>query len=245
MSDFSKTDLLGNRLGEALASDLKEILESLLEGPSGAGPLVLLATSNPGKTLEYQALLSGTDIKPVTLTTLAKAFERLGLPLPEPEEGAVNFLENARVKAKHYASLTGLPALADDSGLMVAALGGRPGVLSARYGGSGLSDFERCLAVLSEMLGRADRRAEFRAALALAYLGKVESWEASLKGYLVLAPKGDRGFGYDPIFVPEGYSITLAEMTPVEKNAISHRGRALAMAKLDLPRIMAAAFPKR
>jgi XTP/dITP diphosphohydrolase len=210
----------------------------------GGGPAILLATSNPGKTLEYQALLSGISLRPITLSELKEAFQRLGRPLPEPEEGAADFLGNARLKAKHYAALSGLLALADDSGLSVTALGGRPGVMTARYGGPGLSDAERCLALLSEMQGRADRRAEFRAALAICAGNLIESWEASLKGRLASVPKGDRGFGYDPIFVPDGYSITLAEMTQAQKNAISHRYRALAMARADLPRILAMAAQK-
>jgi XTP/dITP diphosphohydrolase len=203
-----------------------------------------LATANPGKLMEFNALLEGAELNALTLTDVAKEFKRLGRPLPEPEEGAVDFWSNAILKANHYSALARVPALADDSGLMVPALGGRPGIMSARYGGPGLSDQERCLLLLSEMQGRADRKAEFRAALAISSLGEVKVWEAGLKGRLALAPKGDWGFGYDSIFIPDGYSKTLAELTPQEKNSISHRGQALALAKMDLPRILAMAYPK-
>lgn len=197
-----------------------------------------MATTNPGKLLEYEALLSGIGVRIAALADLVKDFPIEGGHLPEPEEGAASFAENARLKARHYAAISGMPVLADDSGLLVKALNGRPGVLSARYGGPGLSDLDRCRALLTEMLGRVDRRAEFRASLALAFEDRIESWEAGLKGRITLAPKGEAGFGYDPVFIPDGFDATLAEMSPAEKNAISHRSKVMALAKADLPGIL-------
>jgi non-canonical purine NTP pyrophosphatase (RdgB/HAM1 family) len=288
----------------------------------------LLATANPGKISELRTLLNGTGLVLFTLADLAAS----GLPLPEPEETGDTFAANAILKARHYHLLANMPALSDDSGLTVAALGGRPGVLSARYGGPGLTDAERCRLLLEEMAGRSDRRARFEAVVAAA--GRDDSsgddssggassgdassgsdssrgdssgedsswgessvddssggassgddssgsdssrgdssvedsswgessvddpsrggssggessrgdssrflaWEGSLSGRLAEAPRGAGGFGYDPIFIPDGFELTLAEMGPDQKNAISHRSRALQAAKKDLQRLLA------
>jgi XTP/dITP diphosphohydrolase len=197
-----------------------------------------LATSNPGKAKEFLGLLGGVASRlGLGLATLA-TLEDEGLAFPSPEENGGTFLENAAIKARHYARLSGLPALADDSGLCLEALGGAPGVLSARFGGPGLSDCQRAealLARLGEALERggkpgplASGRAFFETALVLAKGDSphVLSWTGRLLGR-VTSPKGAHGFGYDPIFVPHGRRLTLAQMRPEAKEAISHRSKAL------------------
>jgi XTP/dITP diphosphohydrolase len=195
---------------------------------------LLLATTNAGKAAEFSALLAGTGLAVVGLSDL-------GVPPPGPPvEDGPDFASNARLKAGHYLALTGRATLADDSGLVVPALGGRPGVNSARYGGPGLSDRQRCERLLAEMEGEADRRAWFEAVLALAAPGVFLAWSGRLSGRLARQCRGEGGFGYDPVFIPEGFSITLAEMAPGDKNRISHRSRALAGLLSDLDRVLEA-----
>jgi XTP/dITP diphosphohydrolase len=153
------------------------------------------------------------------------------LGLPEPEETGASFEANAELKARAAASASGMPALADDSGLVVPALDGAPGIYSARWAGPE-RDFARAMALVEERLGAAsDRRGTFVAVLALAWPdGAVEIFRGEVHGHLVFPPRGTRGFGYDPIFVPEGGSETFGEMDPDAKHAISHR--AVAFRKL-------------
>jgi XTP/dITP diphosphohydrolase len=149
--------------------------------------------------------------------------------LPEPEETGTTFLENAELKARAAALAARLPALADDSGLVVPALGGAPGVYSARWAGPE-KDFRVAMErVQRELGGSPDRRACFICALAMAWPdGHVESFEGRVDGTLVWPPRGSRGFGYDPMFLPEGGTLTFGEMEPEAKHKISHRARAFA-----------------
>ena len=181
------------------------------------GPLVI-ASHNPGKVREIAELLAPLGVEAVA----AGAFG-----LAEPEETGTNFAENAEIKALATAGDTGLPALADDSGLVVPALGGEPGIRSARWAGPN-KDFSAAMErVERELAGQADRRAHFVCALCLAFPnGNREIFEGRVDGHLVWPPRGGRGFGYDPIFQPEGYDITFGEMEPAKKHAMSHRARA-------------------
>ena len=147
--------------------------------------------------------------------------------MAEPEETEATFVGNALLKARHAARLSGLPALADDSGLSVAGLDGAPGIYSARWAGPG-KDFTIAMARIARELGDTpDRRAWFTCALAVAWPdGSELVEEGRVDGTLTLLPRGDRGFGYDPIFIPEGGVLTFGEMEPAAKDAMSHRARA-------------------
>jgi XTP/dITP diphosphohydrolase len=188
------------------------------------GERLVLATHNPGKLVELQMLLEPHGVRLVSAGELG---------LPEPEETGSTFIENARIKAKAATRGSGLPALADDSGLSVAGLDGAPGIYSARWAGPG-RDFAaamaRVLRQLAERYGSfeaADQRAAFVSALCLAWPdGHTETFEGRVEGRLVPAPRGSRGFGYDPIFLPEGGLETYGELDPLVKHATSHRARA-------------------
>jgi XTP/dITP diphosphohydrolase len=186
-------------------------------------PSLLLGTRNPGKVIEIVSILADSGW---SFSSLAE-FPSVG----EAEENFVTYTENAIAKARFYALATGLCALADDSGLEVAALGGAPGVFSARYAGEHASDADRRALLLSELDKRdADRRARFVAVVAIATPdGEVFNVsEGICEGTITFAPRGSGGFGYDPLFVPDGYDQTFAELPDSVKNRISHRGRALA-----------------
>ncbi len=185
----------------------------------GPGSRLVLATHNPGKVVELAALLA-----PYAVEVLSAG----ALGLPEPEETAPDFAGNARLKAV-AATRTGLPALADDSGFGVAALGGAPGVLSARWAGPE-KDFTSAMGcVWQQMQGAADRRAWFTCALCLAWPdGRTETFLGRAEGEAVWPPRGELGFGYDPMFVPRGGGLTYGEMAPDAKHEISHRARAMA-----------------
>lgn len=187
-----------------------------------AAARLVIATHNRGKLAEMAALLAPYGIDAVSAGALG---------LPEPEETGSSFEANAELKARAAAAASGLPAFADDSGLVVPALGGAPGIYSARWAGPE-RDFARAMAeVESRLAGSADRRACFVAVLALAWPdGQVELFRGEVHGTLVFPPRGGRGFGYDPIFVPDGGSETFGEMDPAAKHAISHR--AVAFRKL-------------
>lgn len=195
---------------------------------------MLLATNNPGKVTEYRELLGGVSVE---ITFPANA----GVEL-EVEETGETFEENARIKALAYAQASGLLALADDSGLEVDALGGAPGVRSARYGGPGTSDADRYMILLEEMANvlEEDRTARFRCVVAVASPGgDVVTADGVCEGKIGFAPRGVHGFGYDPVFVVEGYGgKTLAELAPDVKNRISHRARAVAAVLPDLVRML-------
>lgn len=188
------------------------------------GARLVVASHNAGKVREFGDLLARHR---VDVTAAAE------LGLPEPEENGVTFRANAEIKAHAAADTCGLPALADDSGLVVNALDGAPGIRSARWAGPG-QDFALAMRSVEDGLRKAgaktagqDRRAHFAAALALAWPdGHVEIFEGAVHGTLVWPPRGDRGFGYDPMFVPDGYTVTFGEMAPAEKHRISHRADA-------------------
>lgn len=187
-----------------------------------AGGKLVVATHNPGKAREIRDILSGHVDEIVTAADL---------DLPEPEETGDTFIANALLKARAAAAASGLPALADDSGLSVEALGGQPGVYSARWGGPD-RDWAMAMArVQSELeaLGTADRRARFVCALAIAWPdGHEEAVEGTVAGRIVWPPRGEKGFGYDPIFCVDGMDETFAEIEPEAKHAISHRADAFA-----------------
>jgi len=185
---------------------------------------LVLATHNAGKVREISALLGPFGIQPVSAAALG---------LPSPEETETTFAGNAAIKARAAADGAGLPALADDSGLEVLALGGAPGVYSADWAeGPGGRDFARAMARVEaelEARGAADRRARFVCCLALAWPdGALETFTGTVAGALVFPPRGDRGFGYDPIFVADGETLTFGEMEPARKHAMSHRADAFA-----------------
>ncbi len=184
---------------------------------------LLFGTRNPGKVKEITTILDGSGW---TFSSLQE-FDGVG---PAVEDG-VTYAENAIAKAQFYAAATGLLALADDSGLEVAALGGAPGVYSARYAGDDASDADRRQLLLAELakVDSVDRRARFVAAVAIADPnGAVLNLsEGICEGTITFEPRGTSGFGYDPLFMPEGYDQTFAELADEVKNRISHRARAL------------------
>jgi XTP/dITP diphosphohydrolase len=190
---------------------------------SPSPPRLLLASGNPGKLRELRAILRGL---PVELVGLADA--GAGAP-PEVAETGATFLDNALKKARAYASWSGLAAVADDSGLEVDALGGVPGVRSARYAGEGATDQANLDKLLAELAGVPPERrtARFRCAAVLVDRDLGEwSAEGTWEGRLLAAPRGTGGFGYDPVFVPDGWDRTSAEVDPATKDAASHRGKA-------------------
>ena len=182
------------------------------------GGKLVLATHNPGKVVEIGDLLApfGAD--------LVSADE---LGLPEPEETGTTFIANAELKALACSEESGLPALADDSGLVVPALGGDPGIYSARWAGPN-KDFRSAMQKVEDgLLSEKDRSAHFVSALTLAWPdGHTESVEGKVQGELIWPPRGDQGFGYDPVFVAAGYDMTFGEMDPAVKHKISHRAEA-------------------
>jgi len=182
------------------------------------GGRLIIASHNPGKVKEIAELLAPYHVDCVAAGDLA---------LKEPAETGGSFAANASLKAVAAAKAANHPALADDSGLVVDALGGAPGVYSARWAGP-KKDFAMAMQRVERQLGpEADRRAHFTCALALAWPdGHVECFEGQVQGRLVWPPRGARGFGYDPIFLPEGRSQTFGEMDPAGKHAISHRAEA-------------------
>jgi XTP/dITP diphosphohydrolase len=187
------------------------------------GQRLVAATHNPGKAVEIAALLDGR----FELVTAG------ALGLPEPDETEMSFVGNAMLKARHAADRSGLVAIADDSGLSVSALGGAPGIYSARWAGPE-KDFSHAMALVEQRLeetGSDDAAAWFTCALAVAWPdGPVVVVEGRVDGALTFPPRGTRGFGYDPIFIPAGHSQTFGEMQPAAKDGMSHR--ALAFAKL-------------
>jgi XTP/dITP diphosphohydrolase len=184
------------------------------------GAKLVVASHNAGKLREIAELLTPYGADPVAAADLG---------LPEPEETAPDFAGNARLKAVSAACGSGLPALADDSGFCVAALGGAPGVLSARWAGPE-KDFAAAMARVHARMGDAiDRRAWFVCALSLAWPdGQTATFLGRVEGSMVWPPRGHRGFGYDPVFVPRHGRLTYGEMAPEEKHATSHRARAMA-----------------
>ena len=195
-------------------------------------PRLVLATANAGKVREFTRLLAGLGY---TVRSLADAG---GIELPL--EGEVSYGANALGKARPVAVATAAVALGDDSGLEVDALDGRPGIASARYGGPGLTDAERVTRLLAEIGPAAARTARFRCALALvAPWGEEAQVEGVVEGVLTDAPRGSHGFGYDPIFLVPALGRTFGELSDAEKDGLSHRARAVAIARPILARFAA------
>lgn len=191
---------------------------------------LVVASHNPGKVREIGTLLSSWSLTAVSAAALR---------LPEPKETGETFVANALLKARAAASEAKLPALADDSGLAVAALGGEPGVHSARWAGPG-RDFDAAMARVNDALGTSpDRRAHFACVLALVWPdGHAETFEGCVSGVLIWPPRGNRGFGYDPMFVADGDTLTFGEIDPAEKHVKSHRAHAFR-------KLVAACLPPR
>jgi len=190
----------------------------------------VLATANAHKVAELQRMFDGLE---VTLVAKPDA-------VAMPEETGKTFLANARIKARAVAEATGEVALADDSGLEVDALGGEPGVYSARYAGPGASDADNNAKLFAELAGihGPNRRARFRCVLVLAAPdGREVTAEGRIEGFVLEAARGAGGFGYDPLFQPEGDTRSFAEYAPTEKNAVSHRGRAALKLRESLTRL--------
>ena len=188
------------------------------------GPKLVIATHNEGKLREIRELLAPHGIECIGAAELG---------LPEPEEIGNNFVDNAELKAREAADLSGLPALADDSGLSVDALHGMPGIFSARWAEdeAGNRDFGRAMERVRREVEAAGEEAghdaHFTCALSIAWPdGTIESFEGKVHGTLAWPPRGDKGFGYDPIFVANGMDRTFAEIDPAQKHAISHRAEA-------------------
>lgn len=194
-------------------------------------PKLLLATNNRAKVSEYAKLLQGIPYRIVSLDDVNIR--------EQVEETGTSFEENAILKAKRYAELSGLTTIADDSGLEVETLGGEPGVRSARYAGEGASDKERIDFLLNKLVDVPweKRQAKFRCVIAIVYPdGRVQICQGQCQGILTFKPLGDNGFGYDPIFYLPDLHKTMAELSMSEKNAISHRGKAAEEARKTLYR---------
>jgi XTP/dITP diphosphohydrolase len=186
---------------------------------------LLLASGSPGKLREYRALAASGPVGLAMDLDLLPRFDQL----PKFDESAPTFAENAAGKARHYSQFAEQPVFADDSGLVVPALGGAPGVHSARYAGPQASDAERVSKLLQELRARncADRRARFVCVIALAERGQVLGvFSAAAEGDILDEPRGEGGFGYDPVFHFPPLNKTLAEITREQKNLYSHRGKA-------------------
>jgi len=182
--------------------------------------ILVIATRNKGKTAEIRDLFEDFPFG-------IKNLEDFG-SIPPVEEDGSTFDENAYKKASFTAKILGLPALADDSGLIVEALGGAPGVRSARYAGENASDEQRCARLLKEMEGQTNRKAAFECVISIAVpTGPALTYEARVEGLIAEKPAGSNGFGYDSIFYYPPLKKTFAELTRNEKNRVSHRGKAL------------------
>jgi len=180
----------------------------------------ILATANPGKIKEMRGILSELDIEIVTRDDLSIDIDI--------EETGTTFRENSLIKAEAICKLSGLPAIADDSGLVVDALNGEPGVDSSSYGGLGLTDDERYNYLLKRMDNKEQRKARFVCTIVCVFpSGDSITAVGEISGSITTTPSGTNGFGYDPVFKPDGHEVTMAQLTANEKNRISHRGAAL------------------
>lgn len=203
---------------------------------------IVLATRNSKKTEEIRRILADTGVSLQNLDDFPSC--------PEVVEDGLTFLENALKKARQVAAFTGLPALADDSGLVVDALDGAPGVHSARYAGPSANDtdnLEKLLTALynspETMVNGTIKTARFECVLSLAHPdGQVHNFSGSVAGHIIASPRGKNGFGYDPVFVPDSFDQTFAEMSAEQKDGLSHRGRALAAFSAALHGSMAELF---
>ncbi|MFZ3048805.1 MAG: XTP/dITP diphosphatase [Desulfatirhabdiaceae bacterium] len=192
---------------------------------------LVVATRNVNKLKEIRSLLKDFPV-------ILKSLDDFG-PIPEIEEDGETFEENAYKKASFTSRILGIPAIADDSGLVVRALNGEPGVHSARYGGDNLTDMDRCSLLLKNMNQHTERQAEFECVISIAVpTGAALTYEARCEGLIQEHPKGENGFGYDPVFYFPPLEKTFAEMSLDEKNRISHRGKALLEIKNDFEKIL-------
>jgi XTP/dITP diphosphohydrolase len=190
-----------------------------------------IATGNPGKVLEIEDLLNGFPIQIKSLADFG--------PIPEVEEDGETFEENAYKKASFTAKILGIPALADDSGLMVDALGGEPGVRSARYAGPDATDQQRVAKLLKAMQGQTNRKAAFECVISIAVpSGPALTYEARCEGLIAEVPAGEKGFGYDPIFFYPPLNKTFGQMTLAEKRGVSHRGKALNELRQEMDKVL-------
>jgi XTP/dITP diphosphohydrolase len=193
--------------------------------------IIVLATTNKNKIEEFKNILEGFKVE-------IRSVSEFG-PIPPAVEDGLTFDENAYKKAYHTARILGLPAIADDSGLVVPALNGEPGVFSARYAGETASDAENTRKLLEKLKGQKDRRAYFQCVLSLAVpSGPALTYEGQCHGMITDEPRGQGGFGYDPVFLFEEYDKTFAELSLEEKNIISHRGKAMAEFKSEIDKIL-------
>jgi XTP/dITP diphosphohydrolase len=188
-----------------------------------AGESVVLASNNAGKVREINQLLEGAHIK---------ALPQSDFGVPEVEETGLTFVENAIIKARHAARISGLAAIADDSGLEVDALAGAPGIYSARYAGAGASDHDNLMKLLADLDGLPESERTARFQCLLVYLRHPEDptpliCQGTWEGSILTAPRGDQGFGYDPVFWVPTHGCSSAELDPQTKNQLSHRGQAL------------------
>lgn len=184
---------------------------------------IVLASNNAGKVREINAMLSGLDLQVISQSEFS---------VPEIEETGLTFVENALLKARHAARLTGLPAIADDSGIEIPALQGQPGIYSARYAGVGASDEANLYKLINEIKKLPEDQRQARFVCLMVFLRHAEDpvpliAEGIWDGIAVTAPKGQNGFGYDPMFYVPAHNCTSAELPPEIKNRISHRGQAL------------------
>jgi XTP/dITP diphosphohydrolase len=192
---------------------------------------LVIATGNPGKTAEIRDMLENF---PVNIKSLAD----FG-PIPPVEEDGDTFDDNAYKKASFVSKILGLPALADDSGLVVEALGGAPGVYSARYAGENATDEQRYTKLLSEMKGKTNRKAAFECVLSIAVPpGPALTYEASCEGLIAEQPAGEGGFGYDPVFYYPPLEKTFGQLTRQEKSRVSHRGKALQELREEFDKVL-------
>jgi len=193
-------------------------------------PLVI-ATRNKGKIEEFKSLFSGFPISMKSLNDFG--------PIPEPVEDGRTFEDNAYKKAHFTARVLGYPALADDSGLTVAALGGAPGVFSARYAGEGAGDEANIRKLLKAMEGVRDRKAAFECVVSIAVpRGPALTYEGRCEGEIATDPAGQNGFGYDPVFFYPPLGKTFAELSREEKNLVSHRGKAVAKLLAEFDKVL-------
>lgn len=193
--------------------------------------MLVLATRNAGKTREIRDLLEGFPVEIKNLDDFGR--------IPSVEEDGETFDENAYKKASFTAKILGLPALADDSGLEVEALGGAPGVHSARYAGQSATDAENNAKLLRKMEGKTNRAAAFTCVISIAVpSGEALTYEARCEGAIAEVPAGENGFGYDPLFYCPQFNRTFAQLTVEEKNRVSHRGKALAELKEEFEKVL-------
>ncbi len=193
--------------------------------------LLVLATNNQNKVREFKQFVADFPVEVKSLSDFG--------PLPEVIEDGLTFDDNAYKKAYHYAKVLGIPAIADDSGLVVEALDGAPGVRSARYAGENATDQENCKKLLEELKGVENRKASFVCVLSIAMpSGPALTYEATCDGTILDAPRGSNGFGYDPLFYFEPLNKTFAEISMEQKNKVSHRGKVLTELSLEFTKVM-------